>query len=53
MMKGNPKGGLLLYAYRRRLRGVVAVAPSWMIEEILSASEHVGDDRAVRWVSEN
>ena len=44
---------MLLYAYKRRLRGVVEVAPAWMVEEILSASEHIGDDRAVLWMSEN
>jgi hypothetical protein len=44
---------VLLYVYKRRLRGVVAVAPAWMVEEILSASEHVGDDRAVLWFGEN
>jgi hypothetical protein len=44
---------MLLYAYRRRLRGVVEAVPAWMAEEILSASEHVGDDRTVLWLSEN
>jgi hypothetical protein len=44
---------LMLYAYKRRLRGVVEVAPPWMVEEILSASEHIGDDRAVLWMSDN
>jgi hypothetical protein len=44
---------VLLYAYKRRLRGVGEVAPSWMVEEILSASEHIGDDRAVLWISRN
>ena len=44
---------LLLYVHKRRLRGVVEVAPSWMVEENLSASEHIGDDRAVLWLSEN
>jgi len=28
---------VLLYAYKRRLRGVVAVAPAWMVEDILLA----------------
>jgi len=44
---------LLLFVYKRRLRGVVEVAPSWMVEEILSASGHIGDDRAVLWISDN
>jgi hypothetical protein len=43
----------LLQAYRRRLRGIVEPAPEWMAEEILSASERVGDDRAAVWLSEN
>jgi hypothetical protein len=34
--------GLLLLAYRRRLRGIVEVAPEWMAKEILSASQHRG-----------
>lgn len=33
---------LLLRVYKRRLRGIVAVAPSWMSEEILSASQRIG-----------
>jgi hypothetical protein len=33
-----PAARVLLYAYRRRLRGVVEVAPSWVTEETLSAS---------------
>jgi hypothetical protein len=37
---------LLLYAYRRRLRGIIELAPSWVAEEILSASQRIGDDRA-------
>jgi hypothetical protein len=43
---------LLLFVYKRWLRGMAA-APSWMVEEILSASKHVGDDRAVLWMSNN
>jgi hypothetical protein len=31
----------------------VEAAPSWVSEEILSASERIGDDRAVLWLSEN
>ena len=45
--------GLLLYLYKRRLRGIVEAAPDWVAEEILSASWHVGDDRPVLWMSEN
>jgi hypothetical protein len=45
--------GLLLAAYRRRLRGIVEVAPAWVVEEILSASQRIGDDRAALWMSEN
>jgi hypothetical protein len=40
-------------AYKRRLRGIVKLAPAWVSEGILSASEHIGDDRAVLWTSEN
>ena len=38
---------LLLYVYKRRLRGIVEAAPDWVSEEILGASEGIGDDRAV------
>lgn len=41
--------GLLLPAYKRRLRGIVESTPGWMSEEILSASEHIGSDRAALW----
>jgi hypothetical protein len=34
--------GLLLLAYRRRLRGIVEAAPEWMAKEILSVSRHRG-----------
>jgi hypothetical protein len=44
---------LLLQAYRRRLRATVAAAPEWVGEEILGASEGVGDDRAAVCLSEN
>jgi len=30
-----------------------AVAPAWVAEEILSASERIGDRRAVLWFGEN
>jgi hypothetical protein len=45
--------GLLQAAYKRRLRAIVEAVPAWMTEEILSASEHIGDDRAVLWISKN
>ena len=45
--------GLLLSAYKRRLRAIVEVAPDWMSEEILSALEHIGARQAVVWVSKN
>ena len=45
--------GLLLHLYKRRLRGIVEAVPDWVAEEILSTSEHIGDDRAVLWMSEN
>lgn len=41
--------GLLLPAYKRRLRGIVESVPGSVSEEILSASEDVGDDRVVLW----
>ncbi len=35
-------------------QALVAVLPEWVTEEILSASQHIGDDRAVVWFfSEN
>ena len=44
---------LLMAACKRRLRTIVAVAPTWVSEEILSPSEHIGDNRAVLRMSEN
>jgi len=44
---------LLMAAYKRRLRGIVKLAPAWVSEETLSASECIGDDRAVLSTSEN
>lgn len=44
---------LLQVAYNQRLRAIVAVLPDWVVEEMLSASQHIGDDRAVLWMSEN
>jgi len=37
----------------KRLRGIVTAAPAWVSEEILSASERIGNDRAVLWMSDN
>jgi hypothetical protein len=39
---------LLQAAYKQRLRAIVAAVPDWVAEEILSASEHVGEDRDAR-----
>jgi hypothetical protein len=44
---------LLQAAYKERLRALVAVLPSWATEEILSASQHIGDDRPAVWFGEN
>ncbi|MFW6116541.1 MAG: hypothetical protein ACOC6F_02335 [bacterium] len=44
---------LLLKAYRRCLRAIVASTAAWVCGEILSASERSGDDRPVLWMSEN
>ena len=44
---------LLMAAYKRRLQAIVADAPSWVTEEILSASENISDQRAVLWISKN
>ena len=50
---GRALACLLMAAYKRRLRAVVAAAPAWVSEEIPSASERIGDDRAVLWTSKN
>jgi hypothetical protein len=44
---------LLMAAYKRRLRAIVKVVPTWVSEEILSASKHIGEDRPVLWMNEN
>ncbi|MEA3377396.1 MAG: hypothetical protein U9R72_14495 [Chloroflexota bacterium] len=44
---------VLLKAYRRRLRAIVVGAPAWVSEEILSASQCIGDNRPVLWRSDN
>jgi hypothetical protein len=44
---------LLMAAYRRRLRAIVKVVPTWVSEDILSVSEYIRKDRAVLWMSEN
>jgi hypothetical protein len=43
----------LLQAYRRRLRAIVAAAPDWVVEEILSASQHIDEGRSAVWLSDN
>lgn len=43
----------LVETYRRRLREIVASAPTWVSEEILSASQGIDDDRPVLWRSDN
>jgi hypothetical protein len=43
----------LLETYRRRLHAIVASAPAWVSEEILSASQGIGGDRPVLWRSDN
>jgi hypothetical protein len=45
--------GLLVPAYKRRLRAIVGRAPVWVTEEILSASEHIVSERAAVWWSDN
>jgi len=45
--------GLLMGAYKRRLRRIVVEVPGWVTEEILSASERIGDQRAVLCMSDN
>ena len=36
----------VMATYKRRLRAIVKVVPTWVSEEILSASEHIGDQWA-------
>jgi len=38
--------GLLLAGYKRRLRAIIEAVPDWVTEEILSASERIGDRQA-------
>jgi hypothetical protein len=42
-----PRPCLLLAVCKRPLRAVTKVVPAWVIVEILSASERIGDERAV------
>jgi hypothetical protein len=44
---------LLMATYKRRLRGIVDVAPTWVSEEILSTSAYIREDRAVLWLGKN
>ena len=43
----------VMQAYRRRLLAIVGVGPAWLAEEILSASQRIGDDWPAVWLSEN
>jgi hypothetical protein len=43
----------LLQAYRRRLRAIVEAAPDWVVEEIVSASQHIEEGRPAVWLSKN
>ena len=42
---------ILARVYKRRLRGIVGAVPAWVAEEILSASEGIGERRPVEWIS--
>jgi hypothetical protein len=42
---------LLQVEYRHRLREILRIVPAWMAEQILSASKHIGDDRAAVGIS--
>lgn len=44
---------LLLRTHRRRLRAIVVSAPTWVSEEILSASQEIDDQRPAVWLSDN
>jgi len=44
---------LLMAAYKRCPRAIVKVAPTWVSGENLSATERIGDKRAVLWFGEN
>jgi hypothetical protein len=41
---------LLQTAYKYRLREIIKAAPSWVAEQILSASESIGEDRVAVWM---
>ena len=43
----------LLEGYRHRLRAIVASAPAWVVEQILSASTQIDEDRPAVWISDN
>ena len=44
---------MLQRAYKERLRAIVAGAPEWAAEEILSAREHIPENRPAVWFSKN
>jgi hypothetical protein len=43
----------VLQAYRRWLRGIVGVAPSWLAEQILSTGQHIDKAGVALWMGEN
>ena len=40
-------------AYKHRLQQIIGAAPAWASEEMLSANEQIGGERAGLWVSGN
>ena len=50
---GRWQARMLQRAYKERLRAIVAGVPEWAAEEILSASEHIPEDRPAVWFSKN
>jgi hypothetical protein len=44
---------LLMAAYKRRLWAIAETALAWVSKYILSASEYIGGNRTVVWISEN
>lgn len=56
--RGTPAGQLVealagRLAYDERLRAIIAAEPAWVAEEMLSASERIGDDRVAVWFGGN
>ncbi len=50
---GRVQAWFLLKAGRRRLRAIVELLPNWLVEDILSAGEHIDEGRPALWLSEN